>query len=187
VPTPEKEQQVREIKELIETSAVAITASSTGMSVASMTDLRRALREQGVQFRIVKNTLAHIAADEAGTPAMKGVISGPTGIAFGFDDPAIVAKTLTEFLTSSRSSMTIIGGLLDGKALTPEEVNRLATLPSKEILIAKLMGQLQAPIAGLVGTLQAPIRNLVYVLNAPQVGLVTALKAVADQKAGSAE
>ncbi len=187
VPTPEKERQVIEIKELMETSTVAITANNTGMSVDAMTDLRRALREKGVRFRVVKNTLAHIAADEAGTPAMKGVINGPTGIAFGFDDPAIVAKTLTEYLTSSRSPMTVIGGVLDGNALTPAEVDRLATLPSKDVLVAKLMGQLQAPIAGLVGTLQAPIRNLAYVLNAPQVGLVTALKAVADQKTESAE
>ena len=187
MPTPQKEQQVSEIKELIETSTVAITANNTGMSVTDMTHLRRALREKGVRLRVVKNTLAHIAADEAGVPEMKEVITGPTGIAFGFDDPAVAAKTLTEYLTSLQASMTVIGGLLDGKAMTPEEVERLASLPSKEVLIAQLLGQLQAPIAGLVGTLQAPMRNLAYVLNSPHTGLVTALKAVADQKAGSEE
>lgn len=185
MPTPQKEQQVSEIRELIETSTVAITANNTGMSVKDMTDLRRTLREKGVRFRVVKNTLAHIAADEAGVPDMKDVITGPTGIAFGFDDPAVTAKTLTGYLTSSRAAMTIIGGLLSNKTLSVDEVDRLASLPSKEVLLAQLLGQMQAPIAGLVGTLQAPIRNLAFVLSAPQVGLVTALKAVADQKADS--
>lgn len=187
MPTPEKEEQVRQIRELIETSTVAIAANNNGMSVAHMTDLRRALREKGVRLRVVKNTLAHIAADQAGAPAVKEIITGPTGIAFGFDDPAVVAKTLTDHLATSRAPMTIIGGVLGPRILTAEEVTDLAALPPKEMLVAQVLGQLQAPIAGLLGTLQAPMRNLAYVLNAPQVGLVTALKAIADQKAGPAE
>ncbi|MYD50651.1 MAG: 50S ribosomal protein L10 [Dehalococcoidia bacterium] len=182
MPTPEKEEQVRQIKELIETSTVAIGTNNNGLSVADMTELRRVLRENGVRLRVVKNTLAHIAADEAGAPAVKDIVTGPTGIAFGFDDPAVAAKTLTEHLASSRIPMTIVGGYLSGRSLTPEQVDNLAKLPSKEILVGQVLGQLQAPIAGLVGTLQAPMRNLAYVLSAPQVGLVTALKAIADQK-----
>ncbi len=83
--------------------------------------------------------------------------------------------------------MTIIGGYLSGRALTPEQVDDLANLPSKEVLVAQVLGQLQSPIAGLVGTLQAPLRNLAYVLNSQQVGLVTALKAIAEQKEGGSE
>ena len=184
MPTPEKEEQVRQIKELIETSTVAIGTNNNGLSVADMTELRRVLRENGVRLRVVKNTLAHIAADEAGAPAVKDIVTGPTGIAFGFEDPAVAAKALTEHLASSRIPMTIIGGYLDGRSLTPEQVDGLAKLPSKEVLVGQVLGQLQAPIAGLVGTLQAPVRNLAYVLSAPQVGLVTALKAIADQKEG---
>ena len=184
MPTPEKEEQVRQIKELIETSTVAIATNNNGLSVGDMTELRRVLRENGVRLRVVKNTLAHIAADEAGAPEVKDIVSGPTGIAFGFDDPAVAAKVLTEHMASSRIPMSIIGGYLGGRSLTPEQVDNLAKLPSKEVVIAQVLGQLQAPIAGLVGTLQAPIRNLAYVLSAPQVGLVTALKAIADQKEG---
>jgi large subunit ribosomal protein L10 len=184
VPTPEKEEQVRQIKELIETSTVAIATNNNGMSVGDMTELRRVLRENGVRLRVVKNSLAHIAADEAGAPAVKDIVTGPTGIAFGFDDPALAAKALTEHLATSRIPMTIIGGYLGGRSLTPDQVDSLAKLPSKEVLVAQVLGQLQAPIAGLVGTLQAPMRNLAYVLSAPQVGLVTALKAIADQKEG---
>lgn len=187
VPTPEKEDQVRQIRELIETSTVAIATNNNGLSVADMTELRRVLREQGVRLRVVKNTLAHIAADEAGAPAVKDIVTGPTGIAFGFDDPAAAAKALTQHLSSSRIPMTIIGGYLSGRTLTPQQVDDLANLPPKEVLVAQVLGQLQSPIAGLVGTLQAPLRNLAYVLNSQQVGLVTALKAIADQKDGGSE
>ena len=187
MPTPEKEEQVRQIRELIETSTVAIATNNNGLSVDDMTELRRVLRERGVRLRVVKNTLAHIAADEAGAPSVKEIVTGPTGIAFGFDDPAAAAKVLTEHLTSSRIPMTIIGGYLSGRALTPQQVDDLANLPSKEVLVAQVLGQLQSPITGLVGTLQAPLRNLAYVLNSQQVGLVTALKAIAEQKEGGSE
>ena len=187
MPTPEKEEQVRQIRELIETSTVAIATNNNGLSVDDMTELRRVLREGGVRLRVVKNTLAHIAADEAGAPSVKEIVTGPTGIAFGFDDPAAAAKVLTEHLTSSRIPMTINGGYLSGRALTPQQVDDLANLPSKEVLVAQVLGQLQSPIAGLVGTLQAPLRNLAYVLNSQQVGLVTALKAIAEQKEGGSE
>ena len=183
MPTPKKIEQVAQIKELIETSTISIAANNAGVTVETMTAMRRALRDNGVKLRIVKNNLAYIAADEAGMPQMKDVITGPTGIVFGFDDPAVAAKTFTEFLTATRAPMTVVGGMLGDRVLTADEIKYLATLPSKEVMIAKLLGQMQAPIAGLVGTLQAPIRNLAYVLNAPQVGLVTALKAIADRKA----
>ena len=162
MPTPKKVEQVAQIKDLIETATIAISANNDGMSVQDMTDLRRALREQDVRFRVVKNNLAYIAADEANKPHIKDVITGPTGIAFGFDDPTIAAKALTQFIASNRAPMTIIGGILGDDSLTPEQVNRLATLPSKDQMIATLLGQLQAPI-----------RNLAYVLNATQTGLVT--------------
>ena len=171
MPTPKKVEQVAQIKDLIETATIAISANNDGMSVQDMTDLRRALREQDVRFRGVKNNLAYIAADEANKPHIKDVITGPTGIAFGFDDPTIAAKALTQFITSNRAPMTIIGGILGDDSLTPEQVNRLATLPSKDQMIATLLGQLQAPI-----------RNLAYVLNATQTGLVTALQSIVDQK-----
>ena len=184
MPTPEKQEQVRQIRELIETSTVAIAANNNGVTVADMTEFRSALREQGVRLRVVKNTLARIAADEAGQPNVKDIVRGPTAIAFGFDDPAQAAKVLTERLATTRIPMEIIGAALEGRTLTPEQVQALADLPPKDQMLAQVLGQLQSPIAGLVGVLQAPARNLVYVLNAPQTALVTALKAVSDQKSG---
>lgn len=187
MPTPAKEEQVREIRELIETSTVAIVANNNGMSVPAMTELRRVLRENDIRLRVVKNTLAYIAADQAGAPEIKEIVKGPTGIAFGFGDPSVAAKTLTDHLDATRAPMVIVGAALGGKILTAEEVDHLTTLPPKELVIAQLLGQLQSPIAGLLGTLQAPMRNMAYVLNAPQVGLVTALKAIADRKSVASE
>ena len=187
MPTPAKEEQVREIRELIEASTIAIGANNNGMSVPDMTALRRVLRENGIRLRVVKNTLAYIAADQAGAPEIKDIVKGPTGIAFGFGEPSTAAKTLKDHLVATRARMVITGAVLGGKTLTAGEVDHLTTLPSKEAVLSQLLGQLQYPITGLLGTLQAPMRNLAYVLNAPQVGLVTALKAIADQKAGASE
>lgn len=96
MPTPAKEEQIREIRELIEAATIAIGAYNNGMSVPDMTDLRRVLRENGIRLRVVKNTLAHIAADQAGAPEIKDIVKGPTGIVFGFGEPSTAAKILTD-------------------------------------------------------------------------------------------
>jgi large subunit ribosomal protein L10 len=141
------------------------------MSVTAMTDLRHALRDKGVTFRVVKNRLTYLAADAAGKPQVREIVNGPTGLAVGFDDPSVPAKALNDFIVASRSPLTIKGGLMGDQALTAEEVGRLATLPSKDELIARLLGQLQAPIT-----------NLAYVLNAPIAGLARVLQRVAEAK-----
>ena len=164
MPTEAKIAQVDSIRELLEGCTAAVSADYTGLTVQSMTELRRSLREQGVRFRVVKNTLTHLAADAAGKPGVKGIVEGPTGIAFGFDDPVAPAKALREFIRSTRSPMTIRGGMLGEQILSADEVERLADLPSKEDLIARLMGQLQAPITGLAYVLSAPTASLARVL-----------------------
>ncbi len=164
VPTEEKRTQVDSIRELLETCEAAVSADYTGLTAQSMTEFRQSLRERGVRFRVVKNTLTHLAADAAGKPGVKEIVEGPTGIAFGFDDPAAPARAIREFIRVSRSPMTIRGGLLGERVLTAEEVERLADLPSKDDLIARLMGQLQAPITGLAYVLNAPTASLARVL-----------------------
>jgi large subunit ribosomal protein L10 len=129
-----------------------------------MTDLRRSLHGKGVGYRVVKNTLTHLAADAAGKPGMKEIVDGPTGIAFSFDDPVAPAKAIREFVRSSRSPMTVRGGLLGKQVLTATEVEQLADVPSKEELVARLMGQLLAPITGLAYVLDAPVASLARVL-----------------------
>lgn len=164
MPTEAKRAQVESIRELLESSTAVVSTDYTGLSVESMTDLRRALRGNGVGFRVVKNTLTHLAADAAGKPGMKEIVEGPTGIAFSTDDPVAPAKALREFIRSSRSQMTIRGGLLGEQVLSAAEVDRLADVPSKDELIARLMGQLMAPVTSLAYVLDAPVASLARVL-----------------------
>ncbi len=129
-----------------------------------MTALRRALRENGVGFHVVKNTPAHRAADAAGKPWVKQIIDGPTALAFGYGDPTVPARTLTEFIRRTRSSLTLKGGVLGERRLSAEEVAALAELPPKEVMVARLLGQLNAPLYRLVRALNSPIAGLATVL-----------------------
>jgi len=164
VPTEAKEAQVESIRQLLESCTAAVSTDYTGLGVQAMTDLRRSLRERGVSYRVVKNTLTHLAADAAGRPGAKDIFQGPTGIAFGFEDPIEPAKAIRDFVERTRSPMTIQGGLLGEQILTAAEVEQLANLPSKDDLIASLMGQLQGPITSLVYVLDAPISSLARVI-----------------------
>ena len=170
MPTQQKIAQVEEIKGWIEGSTIAISTDYTGMSVTAMTELRKALRESGVRYHIVKNTLAHLAAEASGKPAIKEIIEGPTGLAFGYEDPTEPAKALADFIRTSRLSLKIRGGVMEDRKLTDKEVNALATMPSRDQLIAQLLGQMQGPISGLV-----------YVLNGPVAGLARVLQGRIDQ------
>ena len=164
MPTEEKVQQVDEIKQLMESCTIAISTDYSGMAVGALSDMRRVLRERGVRFRVIKNSLAYLAAEAADRPSVKSIIEGPTGMAFGFGDPVEPAKTLVDFIRSTRAPLKIRGGILGERVLTDAEVNALALLPPREQLIARLLGQLVAPITGLVYTLNAPISGLATVL-----------------------
>ena len=164
MPTEQNVKAVDELRGWMEQSTIVITADYSGLPVGQMTNLRRALRERDVQFRVVKNSLAILAADAAGKPEIKGIIEGPTGIAFGYADATEPAKALAEFIRSNRSTLKIIGGVMGDRALTADEVRTLATLPPKEELIARLAGQLQGQIASLAYVLNAPIAGFARVL-----------------------
>ncbi len=164
VPTDRKLKGVEDIQKLLETCTAAIVADYTGLKVDAMTTLRRTLRQRGVTFRVVKNTITYLAADAAGKPAVKDIVQGPTGIAFGFEDPVEPAKALAEFISSTRSTLKIRGGILEDRALSAGEVASLAALPSKDQLIANLLGQLQAPITSLAYVLNAPVASLARVI-----------------------
>jgi len=164
VPTEEKVKEVELLRELFESCTSAVSADYTGMSVQATTALRHELREKGIRFRVVKNSLVYLAADAAGQPAAKDMVAGPVGIAFGFDDPVGPAKALTQFIRTTGSPMAIRGGLLGGRALSAAEVADLAALPPKDQMIARLAGQLNGPITGLVYVLSAPVAGLARVL-----------------------
>ena len=171
MPTEQKIQQVRELKDRLLLCSVVVATNPTGLKAATMEALRRSLREHNVEYTMVKNTLAHIAAEGADKPELKGLVQGPTALALGYANPTEVAKALAEFIQSSKSTLTIQGALLGQRVLSSEEVSILASLPPKEEIIAQLMSQLQAPMTRLVGQLQAPLVTLVRTLRGPMGGL----------------
>ena len=159
-----KKAVVQKIKEKLQTSPAAVLADYRGLTVAEVTDLRNQLRQAGVEYRVVKNTLAVLAAREAGLPELEEYLKGPTAIAYSGPDPAAPAKILSEFARTHKN-LVLQGGVVEGKVIDQAGVRELAELPSREVLLGKTLGAIQAPLAGWVGVLQAPIRQLVYVLD----------------------
>lgn len=161
----EKKKVVAELEEKFKSSKAAILTDYRGLKVADATLLRRTCREAGVDFRVVKNTLTQIAADNSGFQDLKKLLTGPTAIAFGLEDPVAPAKTLINFLKTNRS-LEIKGGLVEGRIVGVPEIKALADLPGRDVLISRVMGGLNGPLTGFITVLQGPIRKLVYALNA---------------------
>jgi large subunit ribosomal protein L10 len=161
----EKVQIVSEIKERLSNSSSAILVDYKGLTVEEVNQLRKKFREAGVIYKVYKNTLIEIAARELGLEGLIPHLEGPTAIAFGVKDPVAPAKILLDTM-KELNKMEFKVGVVDGKIIDVDGIKALAKLPSREELIAKMLGSLNAPIANLVGVLSGPIRALVYALNA---------------------
>jgi large subunit ribosomal protein L10 len=129
-------------------------------------NLRHKLRDSNLELKVVKNTMIRRAATGAGKDFMASHFDGALAVVLGYDDISAPARVLTQYITSSGINMTVSGGSMENRWLSVEEVNTLATLPSYNELIAKMMGGLQSPITGLVQSLSSPIMGIVYALNA---------------------
>ena len=164
MPTESKIKVVDELRGYMERCTIVVSTDFSGLTVDDMTLLRVALRSKEVQFRVIKNRLAHIAADAVGRPEIKEIIQGPTGVAFGYGDPLEPAKALVDFIRDNRSSLKIRGAVMGDRPLTADEVDSLAKLPPKDVLIGQLIGQMQGPVSGLVNVLDAPLSSLARVL-----------------------
>lgn len=166
MPTPRKEAMLAEIQDRMERASIAISADYRGLTVAQITELRRALRPAGAEVKVVKNTLAAMAAKAAGRENMAEILQGPTALAIGFDDPIAPVKALTEHLRSRRLNIDIHGGWLEGKVPSRAEVESLATMPPKEQLIADVVGKLQSPLYNFAGLLQSTMRDFAGLVDA---------------------
>ena len=167
MPTQQKVDRVQDIKGRLERSSITMTTSYSGITVNEMIELRRAMRAGGIDFTIVKNTLLNLAAAEAKKPQIKEIIQGPTAVAIAYDDPAAAAKTLSDFIRDGGTSLAIIGAVMgDGAPMAAGDVTKLASLPPKPILLAMLLGQMQAPLARLATVMNGPIQALDNVLQA---------------------
>ena len=161
LPTERKINQVESIKEKLQNCTIAVTADYSNIDVNAMTDLRKSMRSEGIEFLIVKKTLLELAADSAGKSNVHDIIQGPTGVAFGYDDPTIVAKALASYVERTGSPLNIYGAVVgDTETYTKKDVESMAKLPPKPDLIAKIMGQLQSPLYQLAVALNSPLYSL---------------------------
>ena len=174
MPTEAKRETVAELREALASSRTLIVSEYRGLSVKELAEIRRALRKQDVTYRIVKNRLMRIAAQDTVGEALGPLLVGPTAIAFG-EDESTTAKAVLD-ATRPYKIVTITGAVLGDRSISADAVRTLASLPSREVLLARLAGGMQAPMATLAGLLSANIRNLGY-----------ALSQVRDQKAQSAD
>ena len=171
MPTEAKRATIAELREELAKSRTLIVSEYRGLSVKDIAEIRRALYKQDVKYRIVKNRLMRIAAEDSVGAALSPLLVGPTAIAFG-NDEAGTAKALLDATRPYNRVVRITGAVLGDKAIDADAVTRLAALPAREVLLARLAGGMQAPVATLGGLFAAPLRNLGY-----------ALVQVAEQKA----
>ena len=169
MPRARKEQKVEQVElltEKLKKTKVAVLTDYRGLTVSQIQDLRARLRGGNVEYRVIKNTLARRAAEAAGHPSLESELKGPIAIAFGYDDLGVPAKLINEFVRATRLKLEIVGGLVEGRVFDRDQIRQLADLPSREVLLAQLLGALQSPVGQLVGIMQTPVQQLIGALNA---------------------
>ena len=181
---PDKAAAVAELKENFETAGAAVLTEYRGLTVKSLKDLRRALGADA-SYAVTKNTLTTIAAREAGIEGLDDQLAGPTAIAFITGDVADVAKGLRDF-AKANPLLVIKAGVLDGKALSGEDITKLADLESREVLLAKLAGAMNASLAKAVYLFAAPLSKAARTVDALRAK-VEAEGPVAEAAAPAAE
>jgi large subunit ribosomal protein L10 len=163
LPTEAKRETVAALREELAKARTLIVSEYRGLTVREIAEIRRALRKQDVSYRVVKNRLMRIAAEDSVGEALSPLLNGPTAIAFGTDE-AGTAKAVLDATRPYNKVVRITGAVLGDKAIDGDAVSRLAALPPREVLLAKLAGGMQAPVGTLAGLFAAPLRNLGYAL-----------------------
>jgi len=163
---------IQELADLVGRSKGAILTDYRGFTVSEITELRKRLREHGAEYHVVKNTLFKRALKDG--EGLTPYLEGPTAIAFALQDPVAPAKTVLDFMREKRKGV-VKAGFIEGQVYTEPQVGELSKLPSRDVLIAQVVGGIQAPISGLVGALSGILSNFVYTL-----------QAIADKQGGTA-
>ncbi len=166
MPRGKKNEFIDEFKERLAQSSNVYVTDFTGLSVKHMTDLRRRFHDEGAEYVVVKNTLAVRALHEASIDSLDDVFAGPTGFVFFGSEPVGAAKVLADFRKNLANKPAIKAGLMDGQRVTPDEIQHLATLPTRAELLAQAAGAMQAPLQGFVGALDALFNQFVGALEA---------------------
>jgi large subunit ribosomal protein L10 len=175
MPRPEKVAVVQEIRTKLSEADAAVLTEYRGLTVPQLAELRASLRGSGTEYKVFKNTLARRAVAETGLDGIASMFEGPVAIAFVRGDAASAAKALRDF-GRNHESLVLKGGLLGERLITPVEIEALAELPNRDVLLAQLAGGFQAPLTKAAGLFQAFTRNFAY-----------GIKALIDQRGGTPE
>lgn len=175
MPTQRKIDSVADLTEKMKRTQFTVVADYRGLTVAEITDLRKKLRDAGGELIVAKNTLTLIAAKETGNEAIEPLLAGPTALAFAYDDVSKAAKAINDF-NKGPKKLVVRGGLLGKSLLAENATEQAAQLPSREQVLAQVVGGIAAPVTGVVGVINAAITNVLY-----------ALQARIDQQQGTAE
>jgi large subunit ribosomal protein L10 len=164
-PKPEKVKVVKEFTEKVQSAKAAVVTGYTGLTVEEVTDLRAKLFHAKVEYHVVKNNLARLALNKANITVLDDLLVGPTAIALAMEDAVAPARVLSKF-AKDHEKLSLRGGWMEGKKITVQDIKALANLPSREVLLAKMLGSMKSPVSGIVQVLAGPARKLVYALNA---------------------
>jgi large subunit ribosomal protein L10 len=160
----EKATNVAALHQRFKKATVTLLATSQGLNVSKVQQLRRALKEAGGEYKVTKNTFARRALQDTAYSRLHDLLEGPTGLVFGYADPVAVTKVLVRF-AEGNTKLTIKAGLLDEKLLEPAAVGELARMPSREVLLATLLRTIQAPAVQLLRTMQEPGARLTRLID----------------------
>lgn len=162
-----KPDLISRVEDKLSRAEIVIATDYRGLTVAETSALRQKLRDQGIEYQVVKNTLAGFAAVASGKSELNTLLKGPTALVFGYDDVTQPAKVLLDHQRSVKETpLSIKGGILAERLLTREEISALAKLPPKDELVAKFVGLVQSPIHGLLAVLSGNLRGFIGVLQA---------------------
>ena len=161
----EKETVVQEITDILKNAKGIFITDFKGLNVEKMSELRNKCREGAVEYRVVKNTLARIAIKQAGFEEMEAYFQGPSAIAYSYDDPVAPVRIVTEFAKKAEKPQVKVT-LFEGAFYGPDRVQEIAALPSKEVLLAKVVSGFNSPIQGFAGCLSGLLQKLVGTLDA---------------------
>jgi len=178
MPTAQKAATIKALSEQLTRAQLTIVTDYRGLGVAELQGLRGNLRPAGAEFRIAKNTLTTIAAERAGIDGLAGLLAGPTALVLAYDDPVQASKIVSDFVRTSRV-LTVRGGVMNNQMVTAPDIDTIATLPSRDELLGKLVGMLASPMSRVVGVLNGPARSLPYLLNARAAQLGESTEAAA--------
>jgi large subunit ribosomal protein L10 len=166
MPTQKKIDTVADLKERLGRATLLASAEYRGLRVKEMVEMRRRLREAGIEVKVIKNTLLKLAAEDAGQPDLLEIVQGPTALALSYGDVIDAAKALAGYAQGAPAAFSIRGGFMDGAVLSAQDLRDLVRIPPRPVLLAQFMGQMQSPLAGFIGLLDAPLRELTGLMQA---------------------